>query len=93
MQNFIEVEKLFQGLVRLGTVGGLGAAGTDIATTGGIGLVGGRLLYTEAGQELFDLLLMARPSISVKAGEAIQRIPTGVRAVTGAELGQGMMSE
>ena len=78
---------------RLGTVGGLGAAGTDIATTGGIGLVGGRLLYTEAGQELFDLLLMARPSISVKAGEAIQRIPTGVRAVTGAELGQGMMSE
>jgi len=78
---------------RLGTVGGLGAAGTDIATTGGIGLVGGRLLYTEAGQELFDLLLMARPSISVKAGEAVQRIPTGVRAVTGAELGQGMMSE
>ena len=77
---------------RLGTVGGLGAAGTDIATTGGIGLVGGRLLYTEAGQELFDLLLMARPSISVKAGEAVQRIPTGVRAVTGAELGQGMMT-
>lgn len=78
---------------RLGAVGGLGAAGTDVATTGGLGIIGGRLLYTEAGQKLFDLLLMARPSISVKAGEAVQKIPTGARAVTGAEIGQGMMSE
>lgn len=77
----------------LGGVGAAGVAGAEAATTGGLGLIGGRLLYTEAGQELFDLILMSRPSFVRKAGEAIQRIPTGVRAVTGAELGQGMMSE
>jgi hypothetical protein len=77
----------------LGGVGAAGVAGAEAATTGGLGLIGGRLLYTEAGQELFDLILMSRPSFVRKAGEAVQRIPTGVRAVTGAELGQGMMSE
>lgn len=77
----------------LGGVGAAGVAGAEAATTGGLGLIGGRLLYTEAGQELFDLILMSRPSFVRKAGESVQRIPTGVRAVTGAELGQGMMSE
>ena len=57
------------------------------------GLLSARLLYTETGQNILDLLIRSRPGVSKKAGELLERIPTGVRAVTGAELGQGMMSE
>ena len=89
-------EALYQ-LGKFTTFGGLGAAGltggTGGVAAGGFGLVGGRLLYTEAGQKLFDLILMARPSFVRKTGEAIEKIPTGVTATTGAEIGQGMMSE
>ncbi len=82
-----------------GGLGGAGVAGADIATTGGLGIVGGRLLYTDAGQKLFDLILMARPTFVRKTGETIQKTPVGVSSVVGAETSQemfenrGMMTE
>jgi len=95
-------EALYQ-LGKFTTFGGLGAAGltggTGAVSAGGFGLVGGRLLYTEAGQKLFDLILMARPSFVRKTGETIQKTPVGVSSVVGAETSQemfenrGMMTE
>tara|TARA_S200002703_G_C3789686_1_gene243692 strand:+ start:234 stop:2123 length:1890 start_codon:yes stop_codon:yes gene_type:complete len=72
---------------------GTGVAGVPSALMGFGGLLSARLLYTETGQNILDLLIRSRPGVSKKAGEVLERIPTGVRAVTGAELGQGMMSE